>query len=146
MGFTFLADRFVVTYLIGTPPGVGSPYLLIPPTGTAYKIIGGRFTFTTSAVAGNRIVRILFSTPPPLDWGGIVSSIVQPASLAYDYCFMAGFNGIGYLTGSIVTLPWGKDIWINPTVYLGIYPTGMDGGDSISGIRFTLEKTIDELA
>lgn len=144
MGWTIPIDRCPQIPFIGANPGAGNAYNLIPPTQAVYRVVGGRFILTTSVAVANRAVRFDYFDGANA-YGGFVCGVAQAASLAYEYIFMMGYTGAGSLQGTIMSLPWADNIWIDPFHYLRISVVNMQAADTITGILFTLEQSVSEL-
>lgn len=145
MGFTLPEDRFITVPRLGSNPGAGNPYDLIPPTGHYHRVVAGRFVLTTAVAVANRVVKIDFYDGF-INYGGFISNVVQAASLVYEYIFMVGYTGGGHVQSNIVSLPWADNVWIHLWHYLRFSVVNMQAADTLTEFRFTLEQTIDDLA
>lgn len=125
-----------------TTPAAGAEISETVPTNARWRVIGFTFNLITSAVAGNRVVRL------NIDDGTNVQVIVgnsaaQTAGLAARYNIASFGNWLG-LVANHYSLPLPPNLWIPQGWRLRTATSGIDAGDTMIQPQLYVEEWLEE--
>ena len=120
-------------------PAAGSEWSVQVPAGVTWRVLGGQYSFGTSAVVGNRIITL--------------QSVIDVAVVAWTFynATIPASNGItvivlpgpNFSTGTALN---GRTQLFMPYMFLpagaiiGSWSSGLDAGDQYSGIHLYIEE------
>lgn len=112
-------------------PDSDNPHTHTPAATGASRLIYLAYSFTTSAVAGNR--RQYLALTPTTGYGAeIYVQVDQPAATTYGYLFMAGGISQDDTTANLYTRPLPEDLYINGDYLVAIQRSNPKAGDTWS--------------
>lgn len=113
----------------GNDPGAGSEATVRVPSGVWWELISFRVPFVTSAVAGNRHVRLAF-TDGNTEFARIATATAQGATLTFVYDFLAGIGRDNSDAQDCINTSMMSGVQLCPGWTVGTNTNTMDAGDN----------------
>jgi hypothetical protein len=115
-------------------PAAGQPFTRVVPGDFAERLIAVTFTLTLDAVVANRVASLVFLDRNQVPFAKVKANNNAVASTSVTPWLMVGFNVLLLTVAgdSMIGLP---DILLTPGQAWQIVVSGMDVGDTITGIN-----------
>ena len=113
-------------------PAAGAEWSLTTYSGARWQLLGGRFMFTTSPAAGNRLVTVVWTDGGGGQIGVFPASQTQTPATAYIYTLTAGFTGND--NAPYISIPVPSAVLLDNQSVLSSSTNGLQAGDQYSGV------------